>query len=98
MIKIGSFSDWTNIVKGILFILGPFLFNIFINNLLFFSAGCEICNFPHDNSLYSCGVTLDKIFFNLIKDMQNVYKWLVYNSMKVNLNKFQFIILGSTSS
>ena len=35
-----AFSDWTNIVKGILqgSILGLLLFNISINDLLFFSA------------------------------------------------------------
>ena len=30
--------------------------------------------------------------------MQNVYEWFVYNSMKANPDKFQFIILGNTGS
>ena len=30
--------------------------------------------------------------------MENVYEWFVYNSMKGNPNKFQFIILGNTGS
>ena len=30
--------------------------------------------------------------------MENVYEWFVYNSMKANLDKFQFIILGNTGS
>ena len=71
-IKISStFSDWTNIVKVIPHssILGPLLFNIFINDLFFFSTECEICYFADDNSLYSCGMTLDNIFTNLIQDM-----------------------------
>ena len=30
--------------------------------------------------------------------MQNVYEWFVYNSMKANPDKFQFIILGNKDS
>ena len=67
-IKTGStFSDWTNIIKGIPqgSILGPLLFNIFIQYLFFFSTKYEICYFADDNRLHSCGVSLDKIFTNL---------------------------------
>ena len=100
-IKIGSiFSDWTNILKGIpqSSILGPLLFNIFTNDLFFFSAKCEINKFADDNSLYSCGMNLDNIFSNLKQDMENVYERFVYNLMKANPDKFQFIILGNTGS
>ena len=93
-IKIGStFRDWTNAVKGIPqgSILGLLFFSIFINDLFFPSAKCEICNFADDNSLYSSGINLENIFSNLIQDMQNVY-----SSMKANSDKFQFIILGNT--
>ena len=63
-IKIGSaFIDWTNIAKGILqgSTLSLLLFNIFVNDLFFFSAKREICSFADDNSLYSCGMNLDSI-------------------------------------
>ena len=63
-IKIGSaFIDWTNIAKGILqgSTLSLLLFNIFINDLFFFSAKREICSFANDNSLYSCGMNLDNM-------------------------------------
>ena len=30
--------------------------------------------------------------------MENVYEWFVYNSVKANPDKFQFIILGNTGS
>ena len=40
----------------------------FINDLFFFSAKCEIYYSADDNSLYSCGMNLDNVFTNLIKD------------------------------
>ena len=89
-IKIDStFSDWTNILKGIQqgSILGRILFNIFINNLFFFSAKCEIYDFADNNSLYFCGMNLDK-FTNLIEDMLHVYEWFVHDSMTENPDKF----------
>ena len=79
-IKIGStFSHWTNILKGIPqgSILGSLLFNVFINDLLLFSAKCEICNFADDNNLCSCGMNLDNIFCNHMQDMEKVYYWFV---------------------
>ena len=72
------------------------LSNIFINDLLFFSAKFEICYFAYDNSLYSCGMNLDNVFTNLIQGTWNVYEWSVYNSMKAHAENFQFIILGNT--
>ena len=100
-IKIGStFGHWGNILRDIPqgAILGPFLFNFFINDLFFFSEKCEICNFADVNSLYSCGINLDNIFSNLIQDMENVYEWFVYRSIKANPDKFQFSTLGNTGS
>ena len=80
--KGSTFSPWTNILRSMQqgSILGPLLFNIFINDLFFFSAKCEICNFADDNSLYSCAMNLDNIFSNLTQDMESVYEWFVYNS------------------
>ena len=41
-------------------------------------------------------MNLDNTFSDLIQDMENEYEWFVYNSLKVNRNKFQFIISGNT--
>ena len=87
--KVGSASK---IPQGS--ILGPLLFNIFIDDIFFFVENSEICNFADDNAVYLCGKDLPKIKDDLICAMKNILKWFRLNSLKVNPGKFQFTILG----
>ena len=42
-------------------ILGPLLFNVFINDIFMFIEKSEICNFADDNTCYNCGEDLSNI-------------------------------------
>ena len=95
--KIGSaYSDWANVIRGIPqgSILGPLLFNIFINDIFLVVEKSDICNFADDNTLYSHGSNLPLILNNLEHDMKNLLYWFKINSLKANPGKFQFMILG----
>ena len=59
-VKIGSaFSSYLEILRGVPqgSILGPILFNIFINDLIFSIQETEVCNFADDTTIYSLKLT-----------------------------------------
>ena len=96
--KIGSsYSSWYDIIRGVPqgSILGPLLFNIYINDLFFVIKLSEVCNFADDNTLYSSNKELELVFRNLESDLNNVLAWFNINSLKANPGKFQFMVLGT---
>ena len=67
-VKIGSHRSTAKEIKiGVPqgSVLGPLLFNIFINDLCLINLDSEICSFADDNTLYSCGHDLQEIVTNL---------------------------------
>ena len=64
-VKIGSvFSSCLEILRGVPqgSILGPILFNIFINDLIFFIQETEVCNFADDTTIYPCYLMIHILF------------------------------------
>ena len=57
-----------------------------------------ICNCADDSTIYSCNNNLQTFLKKLKHDMVNVLKWFKVNSMKANPQKFQFMILGKSTS
>ena len=78
-------------------ILGPLLFNIFVNDIFMTIEQLDICNFADDNTLYSCGERLKEIKENLVSGTKSILNWFRLNSLKTNPGKFQFMILGDKS-
>ena len=99
--KIGSsFSSWCHINTGMPqgSILGPLLFNIFINDLFFSIQKSEVCNFANDNTLFCDDKNLDLVFLNLNSDLNNVMDWFKIDSLRANSGKFQFMVLAANNN
>ena len=69
-----SYSDWDNVTRGFpqRSILGPLLFNIFINDTFLFIEKSDICKFTDDHTLFSCGDNLSVILKSVEHDMKSL--------------------------
>ena len=98
-VKIGStFSSYLEILRGVpqVSVLGPILFNLFINDLMFFIQETEVYNFADDTTwIYSCSPYFQKAILKLSNDTHVILKWVRINGMMANPGKFQIMFLGS---
>lgn len=100
-VKIGhTVSTWQSLSKGVPqgSILGPLLFNIFLNDLVYFVEKCLLTNYADDNSLSHHNTDPIVVKNALEHDTQICIKWFTDNFMSVNPEKFQAITLGEKLS
>ena len=91
-----SRSSWAVLTKGVPqgSILGPLLFNIFMNDLFLFIEKCQLNNYADDNSLDSSSGNLTEVLSNLRCDGRNAIEWFANNGMQANPDKFHFMLFS----
>jgi len=96
-VKIGhTFSDWVSNIKGVPqgSILGPLLFNIFINDYLYWNMNAKVYNYADDNTLCYVSSDITEIKEKLERDCLKSMEWFKMNNMKANADKFQLMFLN----
>ena len=96
-VKIGhTTSSWEDTIKGVPqgSVLGPVLFNIFINDLFYFIDGCELYNYADDNTISAHNVNPAVVISKLTQNSIIALQWFKDNGLQANPDKFQCIFLG----
>ena len=89
-----SYSSWSSIKCGVPqgSILGPLLFNIYLNDIFYFANKCDIANYADDTTPYSVEKSMDTLVSSLETDTNIFIKWFRDNYFKLNADKCNLII------
>ena len=99
-VKIGNArSKWLTIKKGVPqgSIVGPTIFNYFVNDLILLEDGFTLANYADDNTICASAPTKTLLLDKLSSATNTALRWFRENKMQANASKFQFIVFGSNT-
>ena len=91
-----QFSSWQELIQGVPqgSVLGPLLFNIYLNDLFYIAESTNVCNFADDTTFYLCDGDVNSLINRLEHDSYLVIEWFENNSMKLNQDKCHLLVSG----
>ena len=92
----GNISSWAELLKDVPqgSVLGPLLFNIYINDLFYLTEMADVCNFADDTTFFACDSDLKHLMGRLEHDRKLAIEWFENNYMKLNEDKCHLLVAG----
>ena len=75
--------------------LGPLLFLVYINDLPRCLRASTPAMYADDTNITVVGKTGEEIEKSLNSELENIHKWLLANKLTLNVNKTEYMIIGS---
>ena len=98
-VKVGhSRSEWGSVAQGVPqgSILGPLIFNIFLNDIFYvLEKVCNLYNYADDNTLLNTHHSIADLKYSLETSATVAIQWFDVNGIKSNRAKFQAMILNN---
>ena len=91
----GTKSNWNVLSKGVPqgSIMGPALFNLFLNDIVTIFKRGRLYNYADDNSICVSASTREDVISNLEEEICQAITWFESNMMAANPTKFQVLFL-----